>query len=317
MNHFELALDVLLIAGLIGLALQSISGPTIFRSMVMFITFSFSMALAWVRLGAPDLALAEASIGAGITGALMMIAYQRLSGSTDSGSRDQAPPVSRSRVFLSAIVAILASGLVVVIGWSALGLGAETRIAGEIAVASTNEANITNPVTAVLIVFRNFDTLLEVTVLLVAFLGVRAIATAELEKITAPSIVDITLIANLRAIVVPLTLLVAGYLLHSGTMGPGGAFQAGALLAAGAVLLILSGQMIPYAGSDLPVRVGMVLATAVLVITGYATHWWGSGMLVIPGVWSIYLIEMAMTISVALILTLLFVGSPGLRWRSK
>lgn len=312
MNHFELILDVLLIAGLIGLALQSISGPTIFRSMVMFITFSFSMALAWVRLGAPDLALAEASIGAGITGALMMIAYQRLSGSTG-----QAPPVSRPRLYPGAIVAIVASGLVVIIGWSALGLGEETRIAGEKAVASTNEANITNPVTAVLIVFRNFDTLLEVTVLLLALLGVRAIATAELQKITVPSIVDITLVANLRSVVVPLTLLVAGYLLRSGTMAPGGAFQAGALLAAGAVLLILSGQMIPYRASDLTVRVGMVLATAVLVITGYAMHWWGRGMLVIPGVWSIYLIEVAMAISVALILTLLFAGSPGLRWRSK
>jgi uncharacterized MnhB-related membrane protein len=36
------------------------------------------MALAWVRLAAPDVALAEAAIGAGLTGALLMAALARL-----------------------------------------------------------------------------------------------------------------------------------------------------------------------------------------------------------------------------------------------
>jgi len=36
------------------------------------------MALDWVRLAAPDVALAEAAIGAGLTGALLMAALARL-----------------------------------------------------------------------------------------------------------------------------------------------------------------------------------------------------------------------------------------------
>ncbi len=36
------------------------------------------MALAWVSLDAPDVALAEAAIGAGLTGALLMAALARL-----------------------------------------------------------------------------------------------------------------------------------------------------------------------------------------------------------------------------------------------
>jgi energy-converting hydrogenase B subunit D len=45
---------------------------------VLFIAFGLLMALAWVRLGAPDVALAEAAIGAGLTGALLMAALVRL-----------------------------------------------------------------------------------------------------------------------------------------------------------------------------------------------------------------------------------------------
>jgi uncharacterized MnhB-related membrane protein len=36
------------------------------------------MALAWARLDAPDIALAEAAIGAGLTGALLLTALARL-----------------------------------------------------------------------------------------------------------------------------------------------------------------------------------------------------------------------------------------------
>jgi multicomponent Na+:H+ antiporter subunit G len=43
-----------------------------FRAVVMFIVFGLLMALAWVRLQAPDIALAEAAIGAGLTGVLLL-----------------------------------------------------------------------------------------------------------------------------------------------------------------------------------------------------------------------------------------------------
>ena len=36
------------------------------------------MALAWVRLSAPDVALAEAALGSGVTGALLLAALNRL-----------------------------------------------------------------------------------------------------------------------------------------------------------------------------------------------------------------------------------------------
>jgi energy-converting hydrogenase B subunit D len=46
---------------------------------VIFITFGLLMAIAWMRLGAPDIGLAEAAIGAGVTGALLLDAVRQMS----------------------------------------------------------------------------------------------------------------------------------------------------------------------------------------------------------------------------------------------
>lgn len=71
-------IDIFLGLGLLWLAWQSLASPNLFRGIVLFIAFGLLMALAWVRLEAPDVALAEAAIGAGLTGALLMAAMARL-----------------------------------------------------------------------------------------------------------------------------------------------------------------------------------------------------------------------------------------------
>jgi uncharacterized MnhB-related membrane protein len=52
--------------------------PRLFEGVVLFVAFGLLMALCWMRLGAPDVALAEAAIGAGLTGALLMSSLARL-----------------------------------------------------------------------------------------------------------------------------------------------------------------------------------------------------------------------------------------------
>ncbi len=64
--------DLLLVGGLLWLCWQVVSARELFRSIVLFIVFGLLMAICWARLQAPDLALAEAAIGAGITGALFL-----------------------------------------------------------------------------------------------------------------------------------------------------------------------------------------------------------------------------------------------------
>lgn len=64
--------------GLLWLAWWALACPDLFKAVVLFVAFGLLLALAWVRLEAPDVALAEAAIGAGLTGALLMAALARL-----------------------------------------------------------------------------------------------------------------------------------------------------------------------------------------------------------------------------------------------
>ncbi len=70
--------DYLLIATLLLIAAGALTGTKLFKSSVLFIAFGLFMAVGWVRLDAPDVALAEAAIGAGVTGALMLDAAGHL-----------------------------------------------------------------------------------------------------------------------------------------------------------------------------------------------------------------------------------------------
>jgi len=73
-----LAFDLLIIAALVWSAARALIVADLFRGVVLFIVFGLLMALAWARLGAPDIALAEAAIGAGLTGALLLDAVGHL-----------------------------------------------------------------------------------------------------------------------------------------------------------------------------------------------------------------------------------------------
>ncbi|SHF20165.1 Uncharacterized MnhB-related membrane protein [Modicisalibacter ilicicola DSM 19980] len=73
-----LILDLVLIAGLVTFATLTLTARATFSSIVLFISTGLLIALAWARLGAPDIAIAEAAIGAGLTGALLLAAWRRL-----------------------------------------------------------------------------------------------------------------------------------------------------------------------------------------------------------------------------------------------
>jgi len=70
--------DILLSAALLWLAWQLLRCADIFRAIVFFICFGLLMSIAWVRMHAPDVALAEAVIGAGLTGPLFLAALRRM-----------------------------------------------------------------------------------------------------------------------------------------------------------------------------------------------------------------------------------------------
>lgn len=69
--------DGILALLLIWLAWQAVVDIDLFRSAVSFIALGLVLALTWFRLAAPDLALAEAAVGSGLTGALVLVALRR------------------------------------------------------------------------------------------------------------------------------------------------------------------------------------------------------------------------------------------------
>jgi uncharacterized MnhB-related membrane protein len=71
-------LDAVLALALVGVAWGALAAEDLFKGVVLFIALGLLIALAWVRLSAPDLALAEAAIGAGLAGALLLAALRRL-----------------------------------------------------------------------------------------------------------------------------------------------------------------------------------------------------------------------------------------------
>jgi energy-converting hydrogenase B subunit D len=91
---FDMLFDAVLALILVWLCWRALSTPDLFKAVVLFIAFGLLMALGWVRLQAPDIALAEAAIGAGLTGALMLDAVGQMTGrrlfwSRKDGSTEQ------------------------------------------------------------------------------------------------------------------------------------------------------------------------------------------------------------------------------------
>nr|WP_240193318.1 MnhB domain-containing protein [Desulfobulbus alkaliphilus] len=174
------------------------------------------------------------------------------------------------------------------------------------------ETGVSHAVTAVLLDFRSYDTLLEVAVLLVAVVVAMALREAQ------PDGPDRMGLANplLRAVVswlLPLMLLVAAYLLWAGSSMPGGAFQAGAVLAAAGVLLRLAGVGFNWMEHPMRLRVVLAAGLAVFVAVGTGCLIAGRAFLDYPPKFAgslILFIECAVTLSIALALVSLLQLAP-------
>jgi len=177
--------------------------------------------------------------------------------------------------------------------------------------AALPQSAAANPVTAVLLDFRGYDTLLEMAVLTAALAGVWSLGRAHRTRPTNPSPVLI----GLTRVLAPLFPMICGYLLWAGTTQPGGAFQAGAVLATAAVLYVLSERRPGPRLPEQPLRAGAVAGLGVFLAVALGVMIPGGRFLEYPpalGGTLILLIETAATIAIALILAGLFIGGrPG------
>ena len=189
--------------------------------------------------------------------------------------------------------------------WSGLDDYQGARLAN-LALSRVPDSGVSNPVTSVLLNFRGYDTLLELAVLLAAILGIWSSGPALPGYRPAGEVLE-----GLVAWVVPLLILVGGYMLWVGAHSPGGAFQAGALLGAAGVTLRLAGH--PSAGlpRESVLRVVLGLGVLVFTLTGLALAVLGGGFLTYPpglAKWLILLIETAATLAIGATLAAAYLG---------
>ena len=110
-------------------------------------------------------------------------------------------------------------------------------------------------------------------------------------------------------LLVPVLVLVAGYLLWAGGDAPGGAFQAGSVLGAACVLLLLAGWRLGAGFVGLPLRIVLVLGLSLFIVVGAALMFGGGLLLAYPPRLAgglILLIEAAAALSIGFTLAALF-----------
>ena len=223
------ALDIGLALLVFAVAAWTVFAPGAFAATVGYVVYGLLLSLVWIRLFAVDVALTEAAIGSGVTGILLIGAAARLRGAEMAG--DEKSLSGLSRLFAAALcilVALALAGVVLLLPDHGPSLAPQSM-------QNLAETGLGNPVTAVLIAYRSFDTMLEKVVLVLAVVGVWSLAAdrywggapgeARMER-PEPTL------AFLAQVLAPLGILVGVHIFWVGADEPGGAFQGGAILAA-------------------------------------------------------------------------------------
>lgn len=244
----EIAIDVLLLAGLLLTALAVARSRDLFTAVMLSGLFSVLSASAFLQMDAADVAFTEAAVGAGVSTLLMLAALRLL------GRYERAP---RKPQWLALLI-VLATGATLVYGTEDLppfgesGNPIHRHVADRYLEKSGEEIGIPNVVTSVLASYRGYDTLGETVVVFTAALAVLLLlgggrrqsaddgAEATTESGDGGNVWrDHPILRVVARFLIPLIVLFALYVQFHGEYGPGGGFQAGVILAAGMLLHLL------------------------------------------------------------------------------
>jgi multisubunit Na+/H+ antiporter MnhB subunit len=305
-----LAFDTGLAVLVVGVAVWTIAARDTFAAVVGFVAFGLLVALVWMRLAAPDVALTEAAIGSGVTGGLLLGASTRLRRTETAAATETRGAVLRvAAAVLCTLVAVGLAAIVLLLPDPAPTLAPQ-------AAANIAATGLGNPVTAVLMAYRAIDTLLETVVLLLALLGIWSLAPDRLwggfpgEPHRADSNGVPTFAAQL---LVPVGILVGIHIFWVGSVAPGGEFQGATILAAMWILAMMTGLMDAPAVGRRWLRLVLVAGPTVFLAIGLAGFVIAGSFLAYPPPYAkllILAIEVPVTLSIAATLALLVAGPP-------
>lgn len=302
--------DVLLALSVLGVAAWTLVVRSGFSAVVGFVAFGLLLALTWARLGAIDVAMTEAAIGAGATGVMLLFAVTRLRGA--DAEIDAATPNRAQRAVAAGFCALIGAGLAAAILWlpdPAPSLAEEAR-------RHLPELGIENAVSGVLMAYRGLDTLLESAVIVFAVIAVWSMAPdrhwggAPGPRFPLEATGPLSLLARLLP---PIGIVIGIYVTWVGADAPGGKFPGGTILAAMWLLAWMSGLARAPAIDRPWLRWMLVAGPLTFIAVGMLGFVLAEGFLDYPPAIAkplIVLIEAAMAASVAAGMALLVAGPP-------
>jgi multisubunit Na+/H+ antiporter MnhB subunit len=296
---------------LLALAVWSVVVRDAFLAVAGFVAYGLLLSLVWVRLFGLDVALTEAAIGGGLTGALLLGAVARLRG-TEAAARSE-----RSGVGLRIVATLLALGVTTALVLCVLALPDPAPTLAPQVVENMDATGVGNPITGVLLAFRALDTLLEAIVLVIALAGVWSLSPdgvwggrPGLRHHTDPDGV----LAYLARLLPPIGIVVGTYLFWAGADHPGGKFQGATILAAMWLLVQMAGLADSPRTDHRGLRAGVVAGPLVFIAVGLLGLWTAGAFLGYPLQWAkpmIVAVEVALMPTLVLVLALLLNGAPA------
>jgi len=305
-----LAFDIGLAVLVLGVAVWTLAARDTFAAVIGFVTYGLLLALVWVRLAAPDVALTEAAIGSGVTGGLLLGASSRLRRAEIQAASEK--PGATLRIAAVVLCALVSAGLAAIV----LLLPEPAPTLAPEAAANLAATGLGNPVTAVLMAYRAIDTLLETVVLLLALVGIWSLAPDGVwggfpgRRHQADAEGVLTFVAQL---LVPIGILVGIYIFWVGSVAPGGEFQGATILAAMWILAMMAGLVDAPPVSRRWLRLLLIAGPAVFFAIGLAGFAIAGAFLAYPVDYAkllIVTIEIPVTLSIAATLALLVAGPP-------
>jgi len=304
------ALNLALVLLILALAVWTLVARDTFAAVAGFVPYGMLLTLAWLALSAVDVAMTEAAIGAGLTGALLIGAAARLR-PTEAAARAQRPGIA-TRV----LAALLAGAVAAAVAACVLLLPEPAPTLAPEVMANIASTGVGNPITAVLLSFRAMDTLLEAVVLLFALVGIWSLAPDRFwggRPGPTPVAEPNGILAYLARVLPPIGIVVGIYILWVGADHPGGKFQGATVLAAMWLLVLMAGLRDVPAVDRRALRVALVAGPAVFIAIGLLGAWSAGAFLAYPDGLAkplILVIEIALMPSLAVTLALLLLGPP-------
>ena len=244
-------------------------------SLLLMGTVGLGVALIFVKFSAPDLALTQLSVEV-VTIVLILLALYFL----PQYSPAESGKLLRSR---DALIAIAAGGGLSALVWAILTRPYQS-IADYFLANSVPGGGGTNVVNVILVDFRGYDTLGEITVLGLAGLGIYAmldqlkLSGSEQDSQGRPWDQDLhpVIMASFTRLLLPLALMVSIYILLRGHNLPGGGFIAG-LITAVALLMQYLANGASWTQARLSINMHTVIGLGLLIatLTGLASWIFG------------------------------------------